>query len=276
MQAYANFLKIRAAIQICDLAEKEFPDLAKVDRALPGGFNVACSMLFGGHHSDQLAQGDWAQGEENTWTADKALEILHTVINTHGSRLEVKAVAQLLAEGCPKTLTTDHKCGLEIIDVILPVDSPQSVPDQASPTSGLVKPMGKIVCTEWKVRTAPPVDLPAGVRDARHYPDLKNTHTFFLEAEVLRHCYRGIKFEATIKHTAPGLTWIDYHEKAHASFYKYLANEEAGAMKAPGPLKGYMKKANARVNGESMEVGTEVDAGNCGGEGESDDETLDW
>lgn len=258
-------------MEICDLAEKEFPHLAKVDRALPGSFNVACSMLFGGHHSDQLAQGDWAQGEENTWTAEKAREILLTTINAHGSRLEVKAAAHLLAEDCPNKLTTDHKCGLEIVEIILPIDSPQSAPDQASPTSDVVKPMGKIICREWKVPTAPRVDLPAGVRDARHYPDLKDTHSFFLESEVLKHCYRGLKFEATIKIAAPGLTWIDYHEKAHASFYKYLANEEAEAMKAPGPLKGWMKKANAKVNGEGMEVGTQLDDA-----GESDDETLDW
>lgn len=260
--------QITAAIEVCNVAEKEFPKLAMVDKHLPGGFNVACSMLFYGHHSNQLAQGDWAQGTEGgSWNVEEAWSVFRTSVFAHGSKEQIAEVE--LAKGDRNYFgpASDLKVGLEMVTIEMPDKTAQGIYDAASEKSSIIKPMGKLRCREWGVPSAPPRDLPPDVRDARRNPDPNFEYEFLLEASTLEFCYPGCKFEAVVKQLKPGFIWIDYLETTYASFFTWLANEKIREWKEPGPPKEWMVRQNEkRDNGVGMELETVPDG----------DEELGW
>ena len=263
--------QVKAAIKVCDLAEEELPKLAQVDRHLPGGYNVACSMLFKGHHSDQLAQGDWAQGTQGgNFTAEQAWMVFKTGIFAHGTKEQIQAVELMKNDFTTAGPFKELEVGLEIVAIEMPNDGAKAVYACAlkEDKENIIKPMGKIRCKEWKVPTAPPTDLPAGVRDARRNPDPSREYVFILEESTLESCFVGCKIAATIKTLQPGIHWIDYHEATYASFYTWLANEKIKEWKEPGPPKEWMVRQNAKKNGMGTELETVPDD-------DSDDE-LDW
>lgn len=262
--------QITAAIDVCNMAEKELPELAMVDQNLPGDFNKACSMLFGGQQADQLVHGDWDEGiSDASWTQDQAWAVFCTGVIVHGTQGQ-KIMAQL-SQLSKNDITifgaaTDIEVGLEIVAIEMPGAKAEEVYERAHKENPIIKPMGKLRCKEWKVPHADPVDLPLGITDPRHDPNPNRGYLFLLEVSTLKHCYPGCKFTATVKKLGCGILWIDQFENTYPTFYTYLANEVIRDWKEPGPPREGMVRQNAKwQNGAGMEL--EVMLG--------DDEELD-
>lgn len=233
--------QINAAIKACDLAESELPRLAVVDKSLPGGFNMACSMLFNGHHSNQLAQGDWAQGTEGgSWTTEEAWAAFTTGVFAHGTPEQIKAVESAKGDAGRLREAEDFPVGLEVVSIEMPSESVKKIYQCAAAKNSFIKPMGKIRCMEWKVPNAPPVDWPSHVRYAPLNPDPSREHEFIIEQDTLKFCYPGCKFACVVKQLEIGVVWIDYLQSTYASFFTWLANEKIREYKPPGPPKEWM------------------------------------
>lgn len=247
--------QVDAAITVCDVAEMELPKLAMVDKHLPGGFNVACSMIFDGHHSDQLAQGDWAQGTEGgSWNAEEAWTVIKTSIFAYGTKDQIAAIQDDKNDKTKFGLAAEVESGFEIVEVVMPTKNAQTIYDLTSAKYEIIKPMGTLRCKLWKVPNAPDLDLPDSVAEARKRQETDHVYEFLLEASTLQFCYPGCKFTATIKYFTNGLTWIDYHEATYASFFMWTANEVIKQWKEPGPPKDWMARKNEKREGGGMEL----------------------
>lgn len=244
---------ICAARKVCDLAEVELPKLREVDRHLPGGFNIACSMLFGGHHSSANARGSWAQGQEcGDWSDEEALLVLKTGVFAYGSDEAVSAIETTQGPNLPYKVVWEEKLGFEIVAIEQASEDARKMYDNSKFEGTIVKPLGKIRCREWQIPHAAPRDLIKPLTNGVH-KDADDEYEFLMEEDILQYCYPGCKFEATVKQLDIGIMWIDFHEASYASFFTWLVNEEIRAWKEPGPPKLWMVRASQKSNGEVVD-----------------------
>lgn len=230
--------QLHAAGKVCDLAEEELPKLAIVDRSLPGGFNVACSILFGGNYADtQSGIGDWAtEGEELNWSKEEAKKVFCAGIAAWASDDQLLVVEDVLSHGKQVKVVSEVEIGLEVVSTELMTDDAKEVYGDPRLANTFVRPMGRMHCKLWDVPNAPPVDIPAqsvGIAKCQ-------TYEFLVDEETLNHCFPGLKMEACVMELAIGVKWIDYVQTTYPSFHTWLTNETIRDWKEPGPAKDRM------------------------------------
>lgn len=260
-----------AAREVCDLAEEELPKLKEVDMGLPGGFNVACSTLFGGNYANLYASGgDWVREDDNLgWSKDDAHRVFMAGIFAHGTEEQLRKVEDANANGAHFKVISEDTLGLEVVAVEFANDEARSIYEDASFTNTIVKPMGKLHCNRWVVPHAAPVDLPASIIKQQN----AQTFEFLVDDDILKFCSLGMKIEAKVIELDLGVKWIDYVENTYASFFTWLMNERIREWKEPGPPKSWMLRSMGRDNGT---VSLPPSNGNAEREGEDyDDEEPD-
>lgn len=107
---------VMAARKICDLAEKELWAIKQLQYLLPGDFNTAASVLFGGSYKGIRFDNSWEQNTEPTFALDdeEAKLIFNAVIAMSGSDelyLKVK-------EGNTTIVNTETKCKSGLISLL--------------------------------------------------------------------------------------------------------------------------------------------------------------
>ena len=249
--------QLHAARKICDLAEDELLKLAVVDTRLPGGFNKACSTLFEGNYADlNAASGDWVvDGDDIGWTKEDAKTVFLTGIFAYGTEEQLKRVESINNSGediakAIKVVNEEESIGLEVLSVELVTDAASKVYEDVRFNNTLVKPMGKLRCRRWEVPHAKREDLPEWVMQMRKEED---EFEFLLEDETLKHCYPGMKMEASVQELDIGVKFIDYYEAIYVSFFTWLCgNERIRDWKEPGPPLSWMERANAKKTGDAV------------------------
>lgn len=233
--------QIKAARDVCSIAEAELPRLAELDRCLPGDFNVACSTLyegsFAGIHRDMSSGEDWMQNGDNLGFDEKTARFVFKAgIAAYGDDDQIERANAAMREGVGLKSISEETLGLEVVGIEMA--SGHAQPLYAHLDGTVVRPVGRLHCVRWDVPFAPPEDLPKSV-----IKEKKNKKfTFLIEESILRCCYSGMKMEAVVKELSLGITWLDAIEATYPSFFTWLPNESIRDWKEPGPPKGWMNR----------------------------------
>lgn len=258
------------ARRVCALARTELVRVRDVGYALPGDFNVACSTLCGLHYKDVFA-GD------QSWAVDEGANKLFDWAKNAGLRDES---ARIIINTAFTALGTDEQfevmsalVGRAVADGLLKVDSRKrvglevtAVHHATKDTFGMyadlnegfktkihLRPLGKLICKAWTIPDYEPLDLPAHVKLDLN-TDMEDFE-FWVEDDVLEHCFKGMKMEAWISKLEGFDTWfIDTHEAVYCSFYQYLPNELLWARKKRDGLWGAVKRTGEAYEGEDRFV----------------------
>ncbi|CAK3876476.1 argonaute-binding 1-like [Lecanosticta acicola] len=232
--------QIIKAIEVCDLAEDEFPKLAKVDAALPGTFNVACSTIHNGAHANMRPidpTADWVIEGDYTGLSDKDAEMIFFAgVTAHCSAEQIAEVVSIATVKGRLETVLEEQMGLEVVGVEHTSDQAKQVYNDDRIKDTIIKSTGKLICKRWKMPNARPRDIPEDtIEDLR--AKRSERLEFLMEEEILQSCYPGLKFSAVVKQLSNGIKWIDSFDFTYPSFFTWIPNEdfpfpEQGAPKA--------------------------------------------
>ncbi|KAF2483196.1 Argonaute complex, subunit Arb1 [Neohortaea acidophila] len=243
-------VQLVAARKVCDDAEAELPMLKEVDQGLPGGFNVACSTLFGGRYSNLYAAGnDWARADDNLgWSQVNADCVFKAGIFAHGTEAQLRQVEEAAEQGSNSfKVISSEELGLEITRVEVANAEASTVYNSTALQNTFIRPMGKLHCKRWAAPHAAPSDL---LPSSKPGPE---EFEFLVDDDLLQYCVPGMKMECCVKKLDLGVKWIDHIAAVYASFFTWLANEEICEWKEPGPPKEWMVRVMNRDNGVLVE-----------------------
>lgn len=232
--------QIRATRMVVDQAEIELPKLALVSNGLcrPRSFNVACSTVHGGHHSNlAAAKGDWVVPEWDyrvgidladakviylagiaAFATDEQLKGMCDTANVQDGKNEegMKNVEATATTTARRAAARGETLGLEITSVEFASAERRDYFDALA--GSIVPRMGKLHCRRWEVPNAPPKDLP---KDRPRGPD---AYELIVEEDTLSSCVVGMKLVATLKRLDVGVWWIDHVATTYPSFFAWLWN----------------------------------------------------
>jgi hypothetical protein len=226
--------QIAAALEVCDTAEEQLPKASTAGISLPGDFNKSASVIFGGTQAS-LYIGNKAWVEELRKEGMKIEEI-----GMSGEEARVRfgiGVAILgseeqfnLYESSQLRLLSKESTHLEVVTIHPPDDDTKAVfATQSTLYKHKVelKPLGKLMCKIWYDTGCEEYDLPKD-----KYPNGKphtagdsQEYEFWIEEDILRDCFVGMKMDASILVLSGGLTILDDVRETMCSFYVWLPNE---------------------------------------------------
>lgn len=264
---------IKAARDVCALAADELPRVSQAGLLLPGDFNVAASVLTGGHFEGLFA-GDsaWAkETQENiygdeVWGSSggagpgmpdsKARLVLAMGIMVNGSQELYEDMIALEGDWhCHLVVAKTKSIGLEITRIEFPEAEARSLyQDDEMRKKVTLQPVGKLFCKEWH---APDFfqtwDLAPRSTDG---DGQEAEYEFWTEENILTTLFVGMKMEATIRRLQldedTGFWQLDTVSRAYCSFFTYLPNELVIK-----PIKTVEWAAEGEVGGEEEGAGVE-------------------
>ena len=249
---------VLAARKICDEAEKELLAMNCLRGRLPGEFNVAASSLYSGRYQGvYLANQQWGSIDPlaKTYVAidrgfdeAEAQAIFKTTVALSGTdemfRLVMKEEVNIIA--------TQNRY-LEVVKIEMPgpktVDGYSSI-DKAGGQVGNYRAIGLLHVKPWDG----PGYLEEDTTDDEDNRDSTTPtpsddliETFWLEDDILKHCFVGLKLEVTIQMLNIGIKFIDYVASLYCSFHTVLPNEKMNGWKEPSKsLQGPSEQDNSR------------------------------
>jgi len=229
---------VLAARKICDLAEREWASILQLRNALPGSYNVAASTLYGGHYQNMYSGSATWDVEEN-WVNNRAVSdqeaerIFKTAIAFAGTDalfLEAMKADVHIAK-------TESRC-FEVVKVERPsldtIKEYAAVKDHKG-ESGYIKPLGVIYFKHWEGPGIEPEDVTDNESEAEITADAEPANEmFWLEDEILQHCFPGLKVQLLVHELNIGVKFFDRIEGLYPSFFLYLPNEKMAHWKEPG------------------------------------------
>lgn len=250
--------QVLAARAVCDLTDKELPAVMKAQSLLPGDFQTACSVIFGG--TFQGVHGGVPGWDDNAvrlvgMSEDLAKQTFRVGMSTHVS----DAVASTYMDQNDKDeLTTArvYDTGLEITKLI-PASAEINAFYQQHPAAKGLKSLGQLVAKTW----IPPYQLPRDITEEEKVTEqdrpgrLATIHHFLVEDYVLETCFVGMKLEVTVREMSFGLEFFDAVSAVLCSFYTLLPNELMLRWRIPEAehLPYRKSKNDVGVSGEDMD-----------------------
>lgn len=226
--------QLQVALKICDTAERELVKVDAAGLALPGDFNTSASSLFGGSHAG-LFIGD------KTWAQDLQKEgVSLNEIGMRDEEARIKFGTGIAALGTDEQqdllgatdlkITKKMSIGLEVTAIHMPSQITREMYATQSEIVrkklGPLEPLGKLICKTWHGEECDEWDLPKD-----RYPDGKphkmdeEKFEFWVEENVLKECFVGMKIDAGIIILNGGIIILDDVKQTHCSFYTWLPNE---------------------------------------------------
>lgn len=222
------FDQIEDSKYLCDQAEKELWSIEQMKVVLPGTFNRACSQLFGGIFDTSVQDLELGNLEElgledtRELTLEMARKVFKAGILTHAAP-DVLNIYQAQAIGLTIPPPKVEDVSLEVTEVILPSAETRAI--CALEHGEDVKPLGVLKAQKWYNPYVPAEDLTEEEETAiALQPAFPKTYTFWLEEEVLQHCFVGLKMDVTIRELSFGVTYFDAVRGVYCSFYYMSPN----------------------------------------------------
>ncbi|KAI4913836.1 hypothetical protein J4E90_005556 [Alternaria incomplexa] len=229
--------QLATALQICDQADRELPKVNSVGLALPGDFNKSASVVFGGAQAD-IYTGDksWAEDlkKEGLTVSEIGIrkEEARVKFGTGIAVLGSDAQYDMFESGDLQVLSRETAY-LEVTAVQLPDDDTKSAYAEQSKLFkhklGQLEPLGKLLCKTWYTDDCDEWDLP---KDNNKYPNGKprkagdgREYEFWIEEDIIKDCFVGLKMDANIMHLTGGMTILDDIKETMCSFYTWIPNE---------------------------------------------------
>ncbi|OAX78554.1 hypothetical protein ACJ72_07136 [Emergomyces africanus] len=230
---------ILAARVICDAAKVELWKAQQVNCWAPGNFNMACSTLFGGYFYGFYTGGqDWSNEVGAEGMPDSvARKVVKFAIAGAGSYEQAVRFRNKAGDTSLKAICVDEN-GFEVI-AITPVDN--DVRDFYKHYAPDLQPVGKLRAIPWRNPGLPEEDLPPSqVGGAYTFspPSATSEYEFFVDENILKFCFVGMKVDTSIWELNCGLHYFDNVMAVYCSFYTVLLNESMIGWKQPRDLRG--------------------------------------
>lgn len=274
--------QIYAARSICDKAEEELCHLAKAQIILPGDFNQACSMIFGGSfHGTYIGDQEWAKDIEmpDQMSPETARKVFKIALVAHASE-EIWEKYNSQSKKRSICVTEAFDASFEVTELIVP--SKEVLNIYKTPAATGVKPLGKIRAKTWfnpndyeKDLTEEEEQAEAAARAIKE-SDPKDEYEFWIDEELLSCLHVGTKMTTKVHRTSFGVEYFDSVQAVYCSFYTLLPNEEMTGWREPGPTLPYRKAMTSEgltlVPGNGGKFRDEDEDGVVeGGDGEDDE-----
>jgi hypothetical protein len=222
------------------LAEKELKAINILRKILPGDFSVAASTLYGGRYQGmQLANQQWGAIDPlaKEWVAMEP-----SVDETEAQRIFKTAIAmagtddmfvQVNAEDVEIVAT--KKRYLEVVSI---EQLRQSIVAEFAKVkndrgeTGHINGLGLLHCKPWDGPGFEEEDM-TDDEDNDPAPVDPLIESFWLEHNILEHCFVGMKMEVTVHELNIGVKFFDYVGSLYCSFHTYLPNEKMSGWKEP-------------------------------------------
>ncbi|KAL8867447.1 MAG: hypothetical protein Q9174_005661, partial [Haloplaca sp. 1 TL-2023] len=203
--------QVVAARNACDLTDKELPMAMTAAAWFPGDFQTACSVIFGGSCQDVYARNP---GWDDDFVSEVGMDTA-TAQNTFKIGLaaqssdEMSKIYMEQNSDLGVSVVKVYDIGLEVIEVIPAPDEIRRFYEGHPSAKGL-KSLGRLKARKWQ----PPHTLPQDFAENEKEDEAKPLHRtdpyeFLIEDDILRTCFVGMKFEATVRELSFGLKFFD-------------------------------------------------------------------
>lgn len=265
--------QINATRRLCDQAEQELWKIAQAQGLIPGDVNRACSEIFGGFYQGlYVGDQEWAEGVESS---NMSPEIARKVF-----RIALAAQASDTVFEQYKAQTADRSIRVtSILQLTLQVTETIPAGQEARkiykrPEAAGLRPVGKLKTVvwpnplEWDEDLTVEEEAEKAATAAGAASEAPAEFEFWVEDELLRHLFVGMKFETQVHRTSFGFDYFDVVTAVWCSFFTLLPNEQMIGWREPGPKLPMREKP--------VEDAQQVEQGEDGGEGENvvDEETV--
>lgn len=218
--------QIAAARRTCDMAQGQLLLCVLAASDLPGKFNEACSILYGGFYRDTFTHDREAMekmGIDPGLTEEAAKRMFIGGLASQGSESMFDAYNKQVG-GKSIHVKRTFRTFFEITELLFASSEVREMYNHTT-MSGF-SPIGKFKAQTWHCPGAPPEDL---TEEEEEEFKLKPPHIeqfeFFVEDKVLEHLFAGMKMEAEVRETSFGLYYFESVTATLCSFYKFLPNE---------------------------------------------------
>ncbi|CEJ58505.1 hypothetical protein PMG11_07159 [Penicillium brasilianum] len=229
---------IDKARRICDIASVELWKNVQLIQKEPGSFNRSCSMLFGGrYYGSSQDTNDWFPApccSDGHLTPDAARKVVKFAIAGTASHELTCRFQELATQGnlaAKQILDID---GFEVISISQPDDDLHDFYHEFAPDLPVV---GKIKAKSFRNPAKPDIDMTPEERQSwQDGKAPKYDFEFFLEEELLQHCYAGLRIISDIWEINCGVYYFDEVVSAYPSFHTVLGNDLMMRWKTPSEI----------------------------------------
>lgn len=226
------------------MAEKELLAINHLRKILPGDFNVAASTLYGGHYQGiYLANQQWGAVDplaktyvsvDHGFDESEAQRIFKTVIAFEGTEEMFRGVMNEDVE-----IVTTEKRYFEVVKIEQPsretIAQYSNVKNDRGET-GYFKALGVIHVKNWEGPGDEDEDMTDDEDNKDSAPTDDPVEAFWLEHDILDHCFVGLKMEVKVHELNIGIKFFDYVAGLYCSFHTFLPNEKMNSWKEPSKL----------------------------------------
>lgn len=254
---------IDEARKSCDIISKELWRNQQFTAKCPGDFNAASSTLFGGFFYDMYVEDDqWNNSKDDTvrMTNEIARKVVKFALAGGGTDEQAGRFQQLANDDGLRAMHIEDIDGFEVTAVIHPDEDTREFYALHAPD---LHPVGRLLSKAYRDPGKPDFDLsPEEQEEWELGNEPAGEFEFFLEEDLLKCCYPGMKVMTSVWELNCGLHFFDEALTAYSSVYTVLANDLMFGWKKPQDLVG---DAEDDENGDKKDEGEskEVPVGSC-------------
>lgn len=258
---------IDEARKSCDIAGKELWRNQQFTVKSPGDFNKATSTLFGGFFFDNYVEDDqWSNPKDDTvrMTNDIARKVVKFALVGAGTDEQAHRFQRLANENNLRAMRIEDIDGFEVTAVIMPDDDTREFYEHHASD---LHPVGRLLGKAYRDPGKPVYDLsPEERKEWESGNQPADEFEFFLEEDLLKECYPGMKVITSVFELNCGLHFFDEIFTAYSSVYTVLANDLMLGWKKPKDLVNREDEDDKDDDGKG-----ESEAKNGNGEQEAED-----
>ena len=221
--------EIDVSKKLCAQAEDELWEIEQIKKVLPGEFNRACSRVFGGLYASLQPEAP-QNGEERTGgeSEQKKLRMSNAVDvfkTGFAARATQKQLHQYQDQSKAKAIEicTVEDCSIEVTGIKFA--EPEICRGYKEGGSDNLKPVGLMSAKTWICPVGPAHDLTEEEEvDMRDRGVQIRNYEFWVEDEILKHCFLGMKLDVTVRTLSFGLSYFDAVSGIFCSFYQVIPN----------------------------------------------------
>ncbi|KAL3470923.1 Argonaute complex, subunit Arb1 [Aspergillus californicus] len=228
---------INEARTSCDIASKELWKNQQLMANGPGDFNTACSTLFGGfNHNMYVEVNQWENPKDRIihMTKDMARKVVKFGLAVSGTNEFASWYHHMDESGSLKATMFEDIDGFEVMQVSFLDEEHREFYQSHAPD---LHPVGILRGRTYCDPGVPEYDLsPQEREDWANGDRPMQDVAFFLEEDLLRHCYPGMKIITPVWSLNCGFHYFEDINKVYSSIYTVLANDLMIGWKKPRDL----------------------------------------
>ncbi|KAA8652490.1 hypothetical protein EYZ11_005203 [Aspergillus tanneri] len=225
---------IDEARKSCDIASKELWDNQQFTAKTPGDFNTACSTLFGGFLYNIYVEDDqWQNPKDDSvrMTKKVAWKVVKFALAGVGTNAQAGQFRDHANNDALRAMLVEDIHGFEVTEVVPPDNDVRSFYQEYAPD---LNPVGRLVGKAYCDPGKPSYDLSPEEHlewsfGNIHMPEFE----FFLEEDLLRHCYPGMKVITSVWELNCGFHYFEDIHTTYCSVYTVLCNDLMLGWKKP-------------------------------------------